>query len=214
MPQDNDFLDGEGDNWLRRNKPSIDKKIEKRLDAPTHILDLYGLKPQKVLEVGCSNGFRLEYVRLKYGSECVGVEPSEEAITEAKQKYPSIRIERGIISELPITDTYDLVIVNFVLHWVSREELMKGISEIDRCIKKGGYRVLGDFLPAASEAVEYKHKENVKTFKQDYAQLFISSGKYIQIAKLTNSSQSLTRFVPVENHSDRVTTELLLKNSE
>lgn len=55
MTQDKIFLEFRGDNRYERNKKFL--KAEK--DIPILLVELCGIKPIMILEVGASNGYRL-----------------------------------------------------------------------------------------------------------------------------------------------------------
>src|SRR3989344_8432667 len=115
MMQKDIFYRSEGDNWHSRNKIGFDM-LNPELDVPLRLLRLFRIKPRKVLEIGCSEGFRLNLINKEYGSYCVGVEPSEKAVGEGLKKYPNLRLLRGVCSNVPLQEKFDLIIVNFVLH--------------------------------------------------------------------------------------------------
>jgi len=179
------FLKKEGDNWFKRNKGTAWEGG--RWDPPLYLMEQYSLRPKRVLEIGCSNGWRLAEIIKKHHVKCVGVEPSPLAIKEGKKKNSKVIFKRGIASSLPLEETFDLVIINFVLHWVSREFLFKVIAEIDRVVADEGYLIIGDFLPDNPTKVRYHHlpKEEVYTYKQDYTQIFTVSALYQRVATIS-----------------------------
>lgn len=188
--QEEIFFKKEGDNWFKRNKGTVWEGG--RWDPPLYLMEQYSLSPKKVLEIGCSNGWRLAEIIKKYQIMCVGVEPSLLAIKEGKKKNHKVIFKRGIVSSLPLTETFDLVIVNFVLHWVSREFLFKVIAEIDRVVADEGYLIIGDFLPDNPAKIGYHHlpKGEVYTYKQDYTQIFIASTLYQRVATISFDQES------------------------
>lgn len=185
MSQDDIFFKGEGDRWFVRNRDALYENA--RPDAPLTLLELYDLKPKKVLEVGASNGWRLALIAEKYGAKCIGIEPSAKAVADGNKKFKRIRMKRGRASSITLKEQFDLVIVNFVLHWVSRKELLKAIAEIDRCVKDGGHVIVGDFSPDHPSRVPYHHLPDKKvfTYKQDYAAIFTATALYGSVASLT-----------------------------
>ena len=212
MSQDKIFFAKEGDSWFRRNKDDLGKMDEKH-DPVVSLIDMYGIKPKRVMEVGASNGWRLELLRKRYGSSCVGVEPSQEAITDAKKRFPEVTIERGLASEIPSKEKFDLVVVNFVLHWVPREELLRSIAEIDRVVAEGGFLIVGDFLPDHPAMTNYHHLpgENVFTFKLDYANIFTATELYRTVARVTLDHDH-HRFDPNTKDAERAAVTLLRKS--
>lgn len=213
MNQDNIFLNYEGDNWFKRNVDSI-VKISKH-DFILDIIRLYKIVPKNVLEIGASNGFRLNELKNLYGSKCTAVEPSEHAIKDGKERYPHIEFHKSLASELPFDNTikFDMIIINFVFHWISREKLFKSIFEIDRVLSDKGILVIGDFMPDSPVKVNYHHvkDEQMWTFKQDYTKLFTSSNLYTLVGFMTGHHET-KEFDPDADNMSRISVSLLRKN--
>lgn len=51
------------------------------------------------------NGYCLNFIKKKYNSECVGVEPSKEAVDEGNKLFKDIKIIQGIFSDIPLNET-------------------------------------------------------------------------------------------------------------
>lgn len=212
MNQDSIFLNYEGDNWFKRNMNGI-IDISKR-DFILDIIKLYGIVPKNVLEIGASNGFRLDEIHKLYGSECTAVEPSELAIKDGKERYPHIEFHKSLASELPFENTkFDTIIMNFVFHWISREKLFKTIFEIDRVLSDKGILIIGDFMPDSPVKVNYHHvkDEQMWTFKQDYAKIFTSSNLYTLVGFMTGHHEKKELDPDVDSMS-RIAVSLLRKN--
>src|SRR5262249_27302295 len=189
--QDDIFVKSEGDRWYARNKGVLDS-FDPQHDVPMRLMEMYGLRPSSVLEVGSSNGFRLAAIRGKWGIPVVGVEASEEAISDGRSRFPGVTLIRGAVSNLPVSEAFELVIVNFLFHWIDRMNLLKAAAEVDRSVAEGGHLLIGDFLPSNRHRVRYHHlpEEDVHTFKQDYAGIFLASGLYHPVALLTRGHAS------------------------
>jgi ubiquinone/menaquinone biosynthesis C-methylase UbiE len=205
------FFKKEGDNWFDRNRKSLYANAYP--DVALRTIDMYGLKPKKVLEVGASNGWRLALIADKFGSKCVGVEPSAKAVKDGNKNFSKIHMVRGVASDIPLKEKFDLVIVNLMLTWVSRDEIFKAFAEIDRMVADGGHLIVGDFLPDYPMMVEYHHKPNqeIYTYKLDYAEAFTSLATYRSISRITfeHTVNDLTSNVPMEH---RCVTSLLKKS--
>jgi SAM-dependent methyltransferase len=184
--QDRLFSDFEGDRWFDRNRGALNA-FDPAADLPLKLIGLYGLNPERVLEIGAANGFRLAAIRERTGAEAVALEPSGEAIRNGKASYPFVTFIRGTVSAVPLRDSFDLVIVNFVFHWVDRQNLLHAVAEVDRLVGEGGYLLIGDFYPANQLQVRYHHleTEEIFTYKQNYAAMFLASGLYHQVSLLT-----------------------------
>ena len=189
MSQDQIFATGEGDRWFERNCTALSNAERLSDDPPLYLLELCGIVPSQVLEVGASNGYRLDTLRLRHGCRVVAVEPSLTAIEDGQRRYPAIQFLCGLASAIPIEQSgqFDLVIIHFVLHWVDRSMLLSSVAEIDRMVADGGHLLIGDFHPATPERVAYHHLPNdeIWTYKQDYAEVFIASGIYNRVAALS-----------------------------
>src|SRR5262249_45817990 len=98
-----------------------------------------------------------------------------------------VEFVEGSASRIPLQDPFDLIIINFVLHWVDRSTLFATLAEIDRLLVDGGHLIIGDFYPANRMRVRYHHLPDaeVYTYKQDYSAAFLASGLYHQVAVLT-----------------------------
>jgi len=188
--QEKVFRNGEGDAWYRRNRKHLS---EYRNDWATWLISsLEGRESiTRVCELGCANGWRLARLRPLFSTRCVisGIDVSEEAIADGKKSFPEIELRQGVLSNLPYKESFDLVIVNFVLHWIDRDMLTRAIAEIDRVVKWNGYLVLGDFLPDFPTKRHYHHRpgEPIFTYKQDYAEIFRGLGFYKEITRITFS---------------------------
>jgi len=214
--QDDIFLNYEGDAWFNRNAKTLGKNLEN--DFPLKLIDLLNLKPARILEIGAANGYRLAEISHRLGSGTyVAIEPSSKAIEDGQKRFPFIEFRRGLMHDLPLEndEVFDLVIVNFVFHWISRDKLLCSVAELDRVIAEGGYLILGDFLPDVPTKVKYHHlqDEEVFTYKQDYEEIFLSSGLFTRVAQLTfdHDTHSLTPDVSGER---RGVVSCLRKNKE
>jgi SAM-dependent methyltransferase len=177
-------------------------------DPPLKLLDLLNLKPKKILEIGAANGYRLAEMLRRYDQGTyVAIEPSQKAITDGQKRYPFIEFRRGLMDNLPLqeNEVFDLVVVHFVFEWISRNTLLKSVAETDRAIADGGYLILGGFLPDTQTKVKYHHlpDREVFTYKQNYANIFLSSGMYTPIAQLTfnHDTNSFNPSIESENRS-------------
>src|SRR6267154_2712557 len=132
MKQADIFAESEGDAWLDRNRALIGR------DPVSEAIDHLGLKPQRVLEIGCANGWRLAALRGKFDCEVHGVEPSMQGCIEAAVR--GVTVWRITAESLPAgNETYDLVIYGFVLYLCDPVDLFSIVKESDRVLKDKGY---------------------------------------------------------------------------
>ncbi|MGH7929496.1 MAG: class I SAM-dependent methyltransferase [Candidatus Binatia bacterium] len=211
MLQDRIFSDIEGDRWFERNRKALNA-FDASADLPLKLIGLYGVNPERVLEIGASNGFRLAAIHERTGAAAVALEPSAQAVLNGKASFPFITFIRGTASAVPLRECFDLVIVNFVFHWIDRQSLLRAVAEVDRLVSDGGYLLVGDFQPANQLQVPYHHLETeaVYTYKQNYAATFLASGLYHPVSLLTahHASKGLQARV---TESERVGAWLLRK---
>lgn len=190
MSQEKVFMGGEADRWFQRNREAI--SAEDRPDWPLELISKLGdrEKLSNFLELGCSNGWRLARLRAVYGkhNRYVGVDPSGEALDQGRLDYPGVEFHPGLLSDIPVKGEFDLVVVNYVLHWVDRASLAKSVSEVDRLVADGGYLILGDFLPDYAQRKAYHHlpDSGVYTYKQDYPRIFTALGTYSELTRVTH----------------------------
>lgn len=184
--QDEIFAASEADQWFERNKHVIGALDEN--DVPLRLVELYKLAPTSVLEIGASNGYRVAEIARRTKARGVAVEPSGKAIEDGRARFPHVEYHQGTAANLPVTTTFDLVIINYVLHWIDRKTLLRSIAEIDRVIADGGYLLLGDFHPWHPTRNKYHHlpDQEVMTYKQDYAQIFLATELYQPVAMMTS----------------------------
>ncbi len=206
MNQDKIFWDKEGDQWFERNRSALANAD--KIDWPTFLIEKLQMQFESVVELGCSNGWRLQKLATKYKlafENIRGVEASEKAIEDAKVRYPLLKIERALLSNVPVQEVFDLVIVNYVLHWVDRASLSKAISEIDRLVRDGGILIIGDFMPDHPEKRKYHHlpDKDVFTFKQNYAEIFKSLGVYREVESLVYDHDKATYELSDASHDSR-----------
>jgi len=193
--QEDIFAGSEGNQWFERNKQAL-LKFDPSADIPLRLIDTYSLRPHRVLEVGAANGFRLAALAERFGAAVVALEPSAEAIQDGQTRFPNVEFAQGVASDIPLSEPFDLVIVNFIFHWIDRNRLLRSIAEIDRLVVDSGFLVIGDFFPSNLVKVEYHHlaKSGVYTYKQNYAATFLASGLYHPVCMMTaeHASKALT----------------------
>ncbi|XP_065842619.1 demethylmenaquinone methyltransferase-like [Oscarella lobularis] len=104
------------------------------------------LKPQcgdRSLDFGCGTG----KVTLKLAERIgptgflVAVDPSEERICEARKRFQNrgnVQIIRGYIDDAEEFAPYDIILANFVLHWIPEKEQGNTLQTIFKFLKPGG----------------------------------------------------------------------------
>lgn len=175
MKQADIFVQSEGDAWLERNRALIGR------DPVSEAIDHLGLKPQRVLEIGCANGWRLAALRAKFDCEVTGVEPSMQGCIEAASRR--VPVWRITAESLPAGDeTRDLVIYGFCLYLTDPVDWFRIAAEGDRVLKNGGYLIIYDFTePARPFARRYAHHDDVLAYHMKFSGLWLSHPGYERV---------------------------------
>jgi len=166
---------------LRANKKDILLKLEQE-----NLLS----KQKKILEVGCFVGDLLSHIKKKYESNVFGVETSAKACAMSKDLYDLVLENKSFIGSSYFhfnkesQKSFDLIIFDDVLSWMSRDNILQVIAVTDWILKDGGSIFLRDFSPSFSFAYENHHQKgkNIFNFKQSngHRQFFLQSGMYFE----------------------------------
>lgn len=94
------------------------------------------LKPVKILDVGCGEGFTLKKLEeKKIGKANEGIDYSEEAIKIGKNIYPSLKIMSGNVYDLNYPDnSFDIVLCTEVLEHLDDPD--RAVDELKRVSSK------------------------------------------------------------------------------
>ena len=211
------FLEGEGDNYFRRNKPTLDSVVTaygnetSEVDWLCRALTPFQEQIHSVLEIGCANGAKLERMCSALGAKGAGIDPSALAVADGNQRLQDgkIRLHTGTASSLPFEpQSFDFVYFGFCLYLLDRHDLFPAMSEADRVLKNGGFIAITDFDPIQQHKRPYHHKEGIFSYKQDYSKLLLGSGMYFLVSK-TSFSHRWPYFDA--DGGERVSTSLLFK---
>lgn len=215
MNQGQIFSSSEGDAWFKRNLPhkSNSQLLSQFEDVRFICQAMLPFKDdiQKVLEIGCSNGIKLETICHHLGATGDGVDPSPLAIEvgTSRIKEVDIKLKVGNGDALPYAQaSFDLVYFGFCLYLFDREKLIQSFAEADRVLKQGGFMVITDFDPGIRYKRPYSHVEGVYAYKQDYSAFFTQSGLYYLAEKHSFSHHQLHFDIASD---ERVTTAILYK---
>lgn len=182
------FLSDEADQWFERNKMAL------TLDRPDSVVEtvsVIGIKPQRILEIGCANGWRLNHMQQLFGAECVGIDPSGKAIAQGKDAFPELDLRVGSADELPGTaGEYDLVIFGFCFYLIDPVLHFRCIAEADRVLQDDGFLAISDFLVPIPYHNVYSHREGVRSFKLEFSRYFLAHPAYNLIHRTLNHDKS------------------------
>lgn len=191
------FIKKEADNWYERNKEKFNELTEK--DLVLNYIKGNFKTPKNFLEIGCSDGWRLNELSKMFNCPCFGVEPSRKAIREGKKKYKNIKLLQGTADEIPIENySFENVIIGFCLYLCDREDLFKIAYEIDRLLSDRGNLLIYDFYSEIPYKNKYTHLEGLFSYKMDYSKLFTCNPNYNLVYKEITSHDGIYKDDPNE----------------
>lgn len=183
-PEEENALRRDGDGYHSRNYAGIGTIADPIFEA---LRIVHATSPiQRVLEIGCTTGFRLEKVRVAFNAHCVGLEISPAAVSEGLQRYPLVEIREGVaprdLDNWADTE-FDVIIVGHLQYLLPRESLFTLASQVDRLLTPGGHIVLMDFLSPTPVRATYSHHEDLTVFKHDPSAPWLWSPTYTLVGR-------------------------------
>lgn len=190
--QDRHYVEVEADAFFTRNHPRPDPhRLRPAKRAIAEVIEDCGIKPTRVLEYGCNYGDLLQHYASR-GAEAHGVEPSRKAVEFGLDAYgEAVRLYHGTLAENPVNanpelrGSFDLVVIDDVFCWVSRETLFQSIANVDDALAEGGYLFIREFFPLANSKNRNHHVEgaDVYCFKPaaPHYRIFTASGIYATV---------------------------------
>lgn len=209
------FLSYEANAWFDRNKKLL-LSYSTKSDHVISLIKDYQLKPDSVLEIGCSAGYRLNGIKNEFNNCSVfGIEPSEKALEYGKAHFPKVNFIHGTADNMSefANDSMDIIIVGFVFYVIDRSTLFKVIAEIDRVLKNEGILIIVDFFSETALKNAYQHINDFSafSFKQNYDEIFTSSKLYYLLDKSTwNHSGKILD--ATNNYYDKYSVSLLKRD--
>jgi ubiquinone/menaquinone biosynthesis C-methylase UbiE len=187
--QSNLFLNGEGDAWFSRNSESAyESQTNVDISIICSTLAQFKSKISKILEIGCGGGAKVGTLSNYFDAEGHGIDPSKVAIESARSRLGAserkLHFQTGLATDLPFeNNSFDLVFFGFCLYLVPPAEIFKAVMEADRVLKQGGFLAILDFDYGQLKVNPYKHAEGINSYKNNYSQLFTTSGYFHQVSK-------------------------------
>lgn len=215
IEQSSIFLQSEGNAWFDRmvNSSSYRENMQSGNEFYLGVFSSLpkNFSPKSILEIGCSDGHKLDKLYERYRCNCYGIDPSEKAIIEGGKKYPHLDIRQGVAEQLIFNnDFFDIVIFGFCLYLCDRKNLFRITYEADRVLKEEGYLVVMDFYPSDFYYKnKYKHYNGVFSYKMDYSKMFLWNKQY-SLVSVTPLSHFGYSFHPQVD--ERVCIHVLYKN--
>lgn len=166
------FLEAEGDAWLNRNAVALEKRDWQEDAVCKKIATLFPDRQARILEIGCGEGSRLQYLARTYGHAVSGIEPSAAAVAKACER--GVSAVQGTADQLPFADqSFDVVIFGFCLYLCDDAHLFTIAREGDRVLSNHGWLLILDFDVPAPVYKPYHHRAGIQSRKMDYKSLFL-----------------------------------------
>lgn len=184
--QENVFLSGEADAWYERNKNLLENKSTDKDPIYQYLqANKQFVQNKVVLEVGCSNGYRLSWLKSNFSSKVIGFDPSSKAIEAGSNRFnlkvPSELFVMGAglefwtksLRENFSAQSIDCIIFGHSLYLVPPDQLPQIVATTDFLLKQDGIVAIFDF-DSLNQRRPYHHTpgEEVYSYKMDYSKLF------------------------------------------
>ena len=189
-PQDRTYLESEANRFFERcgHDPSPKELRPYKRDIVDR-LDAAGVEPKAVLEYGCNYGDLLAYYAAERGARAVGIEPSSRAVEMGQGLYGDlVDLRVGTMAENSLngdgasSGQFDLIVVDDVFCWVSRETLFQSIANIDDSLCEGGFLYIREFFPLHQSRNVNQHVPSGDVFcykpRGLHMGMFVASGAY------------------------------------
>jgi len=169
------FVEGEGQMWLSRNLHDLGKR-----DPVMEAMEQWRIAPQSILEVGCSNGWRVERLIDRYRCKVKGIDPAV-----PKLPHPTVftNLHHGHAGALfhYSNSEFDTVIYGFCLYLCDPSDYPSIVKEGDRVLADGGHLIIHDFAVPDDETpwrTPYKHKEGIYSHHFTFEDLWLAFPQY------------------------------------
>lgn len=216
--QKNAFLHSEGDAWFQRNcDVHNDLDTAANLDPLLQTYRELGLTADNVLEIGASDGWRLECLRReRLEGHYHGIDPSSSAIAAGRERYPQLHLKVGTAEALKFSDeSMDLIAFGFCLYLCDRADLFSIAAEADRILAPSGAIAIYDFHSEAPYSNRYSHLDGLASYKMDYGKLFTWNPAYhVQCQKIFPHPEMDGRIPTCSTPDDQVAVTVLRRDSE
>jgi len=205
------FTETDGDNWYDKNKNVVNRtnlvdkimieNIKRYVDDETSI---------DILEIGCSDGSRLDQLNGRVNANLFGIDISSRAIDEGKCKFKDISLTcNNFLDESYEGQKFDVVICGFFLYYILKEDLSRIVFKIDSILKDNGHLIVTDFFSKGYMEKKCTHRENLFMHKMDHSKLFLAYPNYAHISRHTIADD--VKSFDIKDLDGRLTVDVLQK---
>jgi len=173
--------------WFSRNKKHILNKMSDKYDEKIDdLIKTNNLKAKNILEIGCSNGYKLiKYKELLKSKNCYGIDVSKKAILDGKKRYKGLKLLNYSSLEInKIKLKFDLVICGFFLYQLDRDYIFQQFDLIYKKLNENGLLLIRDFDPLFKHTNMDFNNKKLNTYKMSYDNFLIESGLFEMIYKI------------------------------
>tara|TARA_Y100000294_G_C8427190_1_gene285242 strand:- start:57 stop:725 length:669 start_codon:yes stop_codon:yes gene_type:complete len=173
--------------WFSRNKKHILNKMSDKYDEKIDdLIKTNNLKAKNILELGCSNGYKLiKYKELLKSKNCYGIDVSKKAILDGKKRYKGLKLLNYSSLEInKIKLKFDLVICGFFLYQLDRDYIFQQFDLIYKKLNENGLLLIRDFDPLFKHTNMDFNNKKLNTYKMSYDNFLIESGLFEMIYKI------------------------------
>ena len=194
MKQADYFLEGEGDEWFRRNlsKSAFEESLRFVEKVVVHSAgSVLGQLCLPICEVGSSRGDRIFRISGELGLPGIAVDPSTRALESGREVFgDSLTYLQGTSNRLDFeSQSLGMVFFSFCLYLNSENEFQQSIGEARRVLADGGVLAIFDFDSQEENHVPYRHLESVFSYRRDYLSQILA-GNFGLIAKIPLTHES------------------------
>ena len=165
-------------NFHLYNDDLFDQKI-------VNLIKINNVKADKVLEIGCANGNKLnQYSKLLKSKKNYGVDFSKKAILNGKKRYKNLNLLNFSSLEIDkIKLNFDLIICGFFLYHLDRELIFQQFDLISKKLNNKGFLLIVDFDPLFKHSNKDFNEKNLVSYKMSYDNFLEESGLFELIYK-------------------------------
>jgi ubiquinone/menaquinone biosynthesis C-methylase UbiE len=175
-----EFWRTDGFAWYERNRG---KFLDEKTDPIMRAIRRMKYPPKKVLEFGCSDGYRLQWIHDLYAAKVTGCEISSDVVQKGKGLHPDVELWACSVSEFERnTGSFDLIIFGFCLYLVDVDVLFRVATNTDLMLKNKGSIIVWDYMPEKDHLFRrYLHNYRVNEHHQDFRKMFTWHPYYKQV---------------------------------
>lgn len=129
-------------------------------------------KVNNLIEIGCGDGARLNFIHNKLRIDSYGIDPSHLAIKNTKHLKSHCKI--GSADKIPfLNKKFDIVLFGQSVMYFDDDLLPKIVSETFNILSNKSYIIINDFYSKKIKYKTYKHYKKIKIRKMDNSKLFL-----------------------------------------